>query len=65
MWRVAAFLILTPIYVATAWAIYLGGKIVAAFIVESPIDQAAMALIAAAIAAGLGIALLSTRWERE
>lgn len=60
MWR-AIVLILGLIYVAVAWAIYLGSKVLASLLVESPTDQAILACIAVAIIAGLGIALLMDR----
>jgi hypothetical protein len=60
MWRIVAFLLLGPVYVAVAWGIYVVAKLGASFIVASPIDQAAMAFLASATLTGLGIALVST-----
>jgi hypothetical protein len=63
MWRIAAFFILSPIYVAVAWGVYLIAKLGASFIVESPIDRTAMAIIAAAIVPAVGFALIQTIGE--
>lgn len=50
MWRIAAFVLLTPLYTAAAWGIYLGAKWIAALLVASQVDQTAMGVLAVVIA---------------
>jgi hypothetical protein len=57
-WVFFAIIILSPIYVAIAWAVYLGAKWLAAFIAQSDIDQTVMAAIAVIIVLGLVAGLL-------
>ncbi len=57
----AAFTILSPIYVLIAWLVYLGAKWAAAFVVTSPIDQAIMGVIAVCVLAGTAVAAIIER----
>jgi hypothetical protein len=58
MSMIVPFTALSPLYVAIAWAIYLGAKWIAAFVAASEIDQAILGVMAALIIMGVGLSAL-------
>lgn len=46
MWRVAAVVLLTPVYIAVAWGAYFAAKRIASLLVTSQLDQTIMAVMA-------------------
>jgi len=60
MAHLVAFLMFAPLCVGIAWGTFLGAKLIAVLLVDSPLDQTAMAFLASVATTGLAIALLTT-----